>query len=54
MTDMQSKSMDWFLYDNGIRHERVNDNWVLKIEEIQECDVLAMKIISLESLHSVL
>ena len=54
MTDLQSKSMDWFLYDNGIRHERVNDNWVLKIEEIQECDVLAMKIISLESLHSVL
>ena len=21
---MQSKSMDWFLYDNGLRHERVN------------------------------
>ena len=21
--DLQSKSMDWFLYDNGIRHERV-------------------------------
>ena len=20
---MQSKSMDWFLYDNGLRHERV-------------------------------
>ena len=20
----QSKSMDWFLYDNGLRHERVN------------------------------
>ena len=26
-TDWQSKSMDWFLYDNGPRHERVN--WVL-------------------------
>ena len=22
--DLQSKSMDWFLYDNGLRHERVN------------------------------
>ena len=22
--DLQSKSMDWFLYDNGPRHERVN------------------------------
>ena len=21
--DLESKSMDWFLYDNGIRHERV-------------------------------
>ena len=23
-TDLQSKSMDWFLYDNDLRHERVN------------------------------
>ena len=23
--DLQSKSMDWFLYDNGLRHERVKD-----------------------------
>ena len=22
-TDLRSKSMDWFLYDNGLRHERV-------------------------------
>ena len=21
--DLESKSIDWFLYDNGIRHERV-------------------------------
>ena len=21
--DLRSKSMDWFLYDNGLRHERV-------------------------------
>ena len=25
--DLRSKSMDWFLYDNGLRHERVNDFW---------------------------
>ena len=24
---LQSKSVDWFLYDNGLRHERVNDFW---------------------------
>ena len=24
-TDLYSKSMDWFLYDNGLRHERVNN-----------------------------
>ena len=23
--DLQSKSVDWFLYDNGLRHERVKD-----------------------------
>ena len=23
--DLQSKSMDWFLYDNGLRHERANE-----------------------------
>ena len=23
-SDLRSKSMDWFLYDNGLRHERVN------------------------------
>ena len=23
-TDLESISMDWFLYDNGFRHERVN------------------------------
>ena len=22
--DLESKSVDWFLYDNGLRHERVN------------------------------
>ena len=23
--DLQSKSVDWFLYDNCLRHERVKD-----------------------------
>ena len=23
--DLQSKSMDWFLYDRDLRHERIND-----------------------------
>ena len=26
--DLQSKSMDWFLYDNGLRHERVK--WIYR------------------------
>ena len=25
--DLQSKSMDWFLYDNGLRHERFKHLW---------------------------
>ena len=24
--DLRSKSMDWFLYDNGLRHERVKNS----------------------------
>ena len=24
---MAGKSMDWFLYDNGLRHERVNSKY---------------------------
>ena len=36
-------SMDWFLYDNGLRHERVKDNKQLKILGVvelcpQKCD----------------
>ena len=27
--DLPSKSMDWFLYDNGLRHERVKFYLVL-------------------------
>ena len=28
--DLQRKSMDWFLYDNGLRHERGNDQRILQ------------------------
>ena len=30
-TDLLFKSMDWFLYDNDLRHERVN---TLKINKV--------------------
>ena len=38
--DLQSKSVDWFLYDNGLRHERVK---VTKVVELAlfKCDVLS-------------
>ena len=26
--DWQSKSMDWFLHDNGLRHERVKNGFM--------------------------
>ena len=26
--NLRSKSMNWFLYDNGLRHERVNRFWL--------------------------
>ena len=26
--DLPRKSMDWFLYDNGLRHERVKYHWI--------------------------
>ena len=32
---MLCKSMDWFLYDNGLRHERVNNYYKLEIYEKQ-------------------
>ena len=28
--DLQSKSMDWFLYDKDLRHERVNEYQIFK------------------------
>ena len=29
--DLQRKSMDWFLYDNGLRHERLN--WKINLQD---------------------
>ena len=39
--DLRSKSMDWFLYDNGLRHERVNvlKNTPQTIEHISNDEV---------------
>ena len=32
--NLRSKSMDWFLYDNGVRHEKVNgligNHWLIE------------------------
>ena len=33
--DLQSKSVDWFLYDNSLRHERVNK--VTQIVTLYQC-----------------
>ena len=32
---LQSKSMDWFLYDNGLRHERVKGQVDSRVKMIQ-------------------
>ena len=26
--------MDWFLYDNGLRHERVKNNYLIKLKSL--------------------
>ena len=31
ITNLLRKSMDWFLYDNGLRHERVNYHAPVKV-----------------------
>ena len=36
-TDLLRKSMDWFLYDNGLRHEKVkvsNVAWIQKVTNL--------------------
>ena len=30
-TDLRSKSMDWFIYDNGLRHERVKSKCIMEL-----------------------
>ena len=35
--DLQSKSMDWFLCDNGLRHERVK--WSSEKKKIQKTNI---------------
>ena len=31
--DLRSKSVDWFLYDNGLRHERFNKKMLLPFDK---------------------
>ena len=33
--DLLCKSVDWLLYDNGLRHETVNQLWALEISKIK-------------------
>ena len=33
--DLQSKSMDWFLYNRDLRQERVKSNWSKTLLEVQ-------------------
>ena len=41
---LQSKSMDWFLYDNGLRHERVNTN-LIKAQRLQFTGILPIVVL---------
>ena len=45
---MLRKSMDWFLYDNGLRHERVNHTDYLVNFESFYRDIRNLKILSEE------
>ena len=38
--DLRSKSIDWFLYDNGLRHERVNRATLVAASVQDECLLL--------------
>ena len=37
-TDLQSKSKDWFLYENGIRHERVKKETLAQVFSCEFCE----------------
>ena len=42
--DLQSKSVDWFLYDNGLRHERVKlgDELIARLKLIKNLDQVCL------------
>ena len=40
--DLQSKLMDWFLYDNGLRHERIN-SYFATVRSLQKIQVWKWK-----------
>ena len=40
--DFQSESMEWFLYDNGLRHERVKDIYAIPSLLLQKPNKILM------------
>ena len=44
LSNLRGKSMDWFLYDNGLRYERVKTS--KKLSEVMLKDLTTLQIIS--------
>ena len=45
--DLQNKSMDWFLYDNGPRHERVNASVLILLTFFDSLKVVLIIIVAI-------
>ena len=43
--DLLCKSVDWFLYNRDLRHERVNNSFHCEIKKIQYITALAIKVV---------
>ena len=41
--DLRNKSMDWFLYDNGLRHERVKQTRLIKPTQFKNSESFLQK-----------
>ena len=41
--DLWNKSMDWFLYDNGLRHERVKQTRLIKPTQFENSESFLQK-----------
>ena len=48
---LRSKSMDWFLYDNGLRHERVKDYILANKITVDKVDITRDMIKACNKLH---